>query len=71
MLESGDLYGTIAAPTSYMGALSAKKLYDLTNGKAVEEMTYLPLLPATKEEIDQIIPWTPGAEVIEAIGGLD
>lgn len=71
MLESGDLYGTIAAPTSYMGALSAKKLYDLVNGKSVEEMTYLPLLPATKEEIGQIIPWTPGAEVIEAIGGLD
>lgn len=71
MLESGELYGTIAAPTSYMGALSAKKLYDLVNGKSVEEMTYLPLLPATKDEISQIIPWTPGPEVIEAIGGLD
>lgn len=71
MLESGDLYGTIAAPTSYMGALSAKKLYDLVNGKSVEEMTYLPLLPATKDEISQIIPWTPGPEVIEAIGGLE
>ncbi len=71
MLQSGDLYGTIAAPTSYMGALSAKKLYDLVNGKAVEEMTYLPLLPATKDEIDQIIPWEPGPQVIEAIGGLD
>lgn len=71
MLQSGDLYGTVAAPTSYMGALSAKKLYDLVNGKSVEEMTYLPLLPATKDEIDQIIPWTPGDEVIQAIGGLD
>ena len=71
MLQSGDLYGTVAAPTSYMGALSAKKLKELLNGKEVEEMTYLPLLPATKDEVDQIIPWTAGPEVIEAIGGLD
>jgi len=71
MLKSGDLDVTVAAPTSYMGAMSAKKLFQLVNGKTVEEMTYLPLLPATKENVDEIIPWDPGDAVIKAIGGLD
>ena len=71
MLKSGDLFGTLAAPTSYMGALSAKKLMDLVNGKKVEEMTFIPLLAATQDNIDEIIPWDPCDQVIEAIGGLD
>ena len=70
MLKSGELFGTVAAPTSYMGMLSAKKLYMLCNGEEVEEMTYLPLLPATKENVDEIIPWPAGPAVVEAIGGL-
>ena len=70
MLSDGDLDATIAAPTSYMGAMSAKKLYALVNGETVEEMTYVPLLPATKENVDEIVPWEYGPKVIEAIGGL-
>ena len=70
MLSDGDLDATIAAPTSYMGAMSAKKLYALVNGETVEEMTFVPLLPATKENVDDIVPWEYGPKVIEAIGGL-
>lgn len=71
MLKSGDLDLTLAAPTSFMGAMSAKKLFKLVNGETVEKMTYLPLLPATIDNIDDIIPWEPGPAVIEAIGGLN
>ncbi len=70
MLQSGELDGTMAAPTSYMGMMSAKKLYQLVNGETVEKETYVPLLAATKDNVDEIIPWEPGPKVIEAIGGL-
>jgi len=70
MLKNGDLDATMAAPTSFMGAMSAKKLYLLVNGETVEEMTNVPLLPATKDNVDEIIPWEYGPKVIEAIGGL-
>lgn len=70
MLESGDLDGTVAAPTSYMGMMSAKKLYQLVNGETVEKATHVPLLAATKENVDEIITWVAGPEVVEAIGGL-
>ena len=70
MLEWRPLWNN-RGPDVVYGRAFGKSSMTLRTGKAVEEMTYLPLLPATKEEIDQIIPWTPGAEVIEAIGGLD
>jgi ABC-type sugar transport system substrate-binding protein len=70
MLQSGDLDATMAAPTSFMGMMSAKKLYTLVNGGTVEAMTNVPLLPATKDNIEDIVPWEPGPKVIEAIGGL-
>jgi ABC-type sugar transport system substrate-binding protein len=70
MLKDGDLDATMAAPTSFMGAMSAKKLFALVNGKTVEAMTNVPLLPATKENVDDIVPWEYGPKVIEAIGGL-
>ena len=70
MLRSGDLDATMAAPTSFMGMMSAKKLYTLVNGGKVEAMTYVPLLPATIDNINDIIPWVPGPKVIQAVGGL-
>ena len=70
MLRSGDLDATMAAPTSFMGMMSALKLYILVNGGTVEPMTNVPLLPATLENIDDIIPWEPGQKVIDAVGGL-
>lgn len=70
MLKSGDLTATMSAPVSFQGMTSAKKLYQLVNGQQVEALTKVPLLPATKDNIDDIIPWDPGQKVIDAIGGL-
>ncbi len=70
MLQDGVLDATMAAPTSFMGMMSAKKLYQLVNGETVEAMTNVPLTPATIDNIDDIVPWEPGPKVEEAIGGL-
>lgn len=70
MLRAGDLDATIGAPTSFMGMKAAQKLYTLVNGGTVDAITHVPLLPATIDNVDDIIPWEPGPRVIEAIGGL-
>jgi ABC-type sugar transport system substrate-binding protein len=71
MLENEELAGTLAAPVSFMGMMSAKKLYALVNGGEVEPMTYVPLLPATKANVGDVVPWTPEQKVIDAVGGLE
>ena len=70
MLKAGDLTATMSAPVSFQGMMSAKKLYQLINGQKVEALTKVPLIPATKDNIDDIIPWEPGDKVIDAVGGL-
>lgn len=70
MLKSGDLTATMSAPVSFQGMTSAKKLYQLVNGQKVEALTKVPLIPVTKDNLDDIIPWDPGQKVIDAIGGL-
>jgi ABC-type sugar transport system substrate-binding protein len=70
MLENGDLDATMAAPTSFMGMMAAKMLATLVTGGTVEPLIKVPLTPATIDNIDEIIPWTPGPKVVEAVGGL-
>jgi ABC-type sugar transport system substrate-binding protein len=70
MLKSGDLTATMSAPVSFQGMLTAKKLHQLVKGQEVEALTKVPLIPATKDNIDEIVPWDPGQKVIDAIGGL-
>ena len=70
MLQDGRLQATMAAPTSFMGMMSAKKLYALVHGESVPPLTNVPLTPATKDNIDDIVPWIPGPKVVAAVGGL-
>jgi len=71
MIKKGDLTATLSAPVSFQGMMSVKKLLTLLNGGTVEKLTPVPIIPITKDNLDDVIPWDPGDKVIEAIGGLD
>lgn len=71
MIGNGDLTATLSAPVSVQGMTSVKKLMTLLNNGTVEKATQLPIIAITKDNLNDVIPWEPGDQVIEAVGGLD
>jgi ribose transport system substrate-binding protein len=73
MLKDGIVDATISSPVSLQGLwlFKAMWLYSAYGIEPPEKYIPLPTIPATLDNIDDIISWEPSDDLIDYIGGLD
>ncbi|MDK2896511.1 MAG: ribose transport system substrate-binding protein [Candidatus Atribacteria bacterium] len=76
MIEDGLLDATMSAPVSLQGLLTFKNLYQyVVKGEEPPKFIPLPIIPITKDNLDEAIPWEINDETyplaLEVIGGID
>src|SRR5690625_2544163 len=55
MIDEDEITATMSAPVSLQGLITFKNLYRHLNGKTPEEFTSLPVIPVTKDTMDEAI----------------
>lgn len=76
MIAKGEIDATMSAPVSLQGLLTFKNLYQyVVKGVKPPKFIPLPIIPITKDNLDEAIPWEINDETYERavayIGGLD
>jgi len=76
MIEKGELDATMSAPVSLQGLITFKNLYEfVTKGKQPEKFIPLPIIPISKDNLDEAISWEITDENYERalgyIGGIE
>lgn len=73
MLKDGIIDATISAPVSLQGLwlFKAMWLYTTEGIEPPEKYIPLPTIPASLDNLDEVISWEPSDELIDMIGGLE
>jgi ribose transport system substrate-binding protein len=57
MIQNGQLTATMSAPVSLQGLITFKSLNESLNGSQPAKFISLPIIPVTKDTIDQAVSW--------------
>ncbi|WZL73950.1 sugar ABC transporter substrate-binding protein [Clostridiaceae bacterium 35-E11] len=71
MIREGEIDATMSAPVSLQGLITFRNLWQHINGKTPEKFTPLPVIPVTKENVEEAVSWEVSPAAVEYIGGLD